>query len=62
MPGNYNVDLFLGSRRQLDIIYEAAQFDVHPADVFGNGKLPPPTTGSLFWPIYWGIKPEVCVG
>lgn len=57
MPGTYNLDLYFGSHRQnLDIIADAVQFEVTPADVFGTGKLPPATAGNIFWPATWRIR------
>jgi hypothetical protein len=58
MPGTYNLDLYLGKDGQsLDIIYDACQFEVHPADVFGSGRIPASVAGSIFWPASWRITP-----
>ncbi len=59
MPGTYNLDLYFGSYDQnFDVIHEACQFEVLPADVFGSGKIPPATSGSVFWPAVWTVTDE----
>jgi lipopolysaccharide transport system ATP-binding protein len=57
MPGTYLLDLYLGSeRRDLDVVLDAASFEVEPADVFGSGKLPPKAAGPLYWPATWELQ------
>jgi lipopolysaccharide transport system ATP-binding protein len=57
MPGSYSIDLYLGSHNMhLDVIHDACRFEVNAADVFGNGKIPHPTSGNIFWPARWEIK------
>lgn len=56
MPGKYSLDLYLGTHgTNFDIIFDALIFEVLPRDVFGTGKLPPPTSGSIFLPASWKI-------
>jgi lipopolysaccharide transport system ATP-binding protein len=51
MPGTYFIDLYLGSDYgDLDVIQEAASFDVEAADVFGTGQLPPASAVPIYWP------------
>ncbi len=60
VPGLYNLDLYFGSfGLNFDEVQEACQFEVYPADVFGNGKLPPPGAGCIAWPASWEITPDV---
>ena len=57
MPGIYLIDLYLGNeRRDIDVVPEAASFEVEPADVFGSGKLPPKAAGPLCWPATWELQ------
>jgi lipopolysaccharide transport system ATP-binding protein len=59
MPGLYSLDLYFGTHgRNLDVVYDAIQFEVVPADVFGTGKLPPAIAGSVFWPATWSYQSE----
>ena len=59
MPGVYPLDLFFGSRdHDFDVIHNAAELTVVPADVFGTGKLPPPNAGPICWPARWEILPS----
>ena len=56
MPGMYPLDLYFGSRTQdFDVVYNAAELTVLPADVFGTGKLPPTAAGNVCWPATWEI-------
>jgi hypothetical protein len=56
-PGTYSLDLYLGTHGQnFDVVLDAVQFDVQPADVFGTGKLPPLCAGNVFWPATWRIR------
>jgi lipopolysaccharide transport system ATP-binding protein len=56
MPGVYPLDLYFGNRAQdFDVIHNAAELTVVPADVFGTGKLPPPNAGPVCWPATWEI-------
>jgi lipopolysaccharide transport system ATP-binding protein len=57
IPGVYGVDLNFGSPHsmQLDAIQNACQFEVHPTDIFGTGKLPWPIFGSICWPASWDV-------
>jgi lipopolysaccharide transport system ATP-binding protein len=57
MPGTYSIDLYFGSRNfSLDEIRDACRFEVHAADVFGNGKTPLSVSGNIFWPATWEIR------
>ena len=54
LAGKYVIDLYFGDEHQsLDAVFDAIQFDVDPADVFGTGKLPPPVGGPFYWPARW---------
>jgi lipopolysaccharide transport system ATP-binding protein len=56
MPGTYPLDLYFGSRTQdFDVVSNAVELTVLPADVFGTGKLPPPAAGNVCWPATWEI-------
>ncbi|HEY1186258.1 MAG TPA: hypothetical protein VGE74_01315, partial [Gemmata sp.] len=58
MPGTYTVDLYFGNQlRDFDVIHNAAELTVIPADVFGTGRLPPPNAGSIWWPATWELRP-----
>ncbi len=58
MPGTYSIDLYFGSRNfSLDEVRDACRFEVHAADVFGNGKTPLSVSGNIFWPATWEIRP-----
>jgi hypothetical protein len=58
MPGVYPLDLYFGNRIQdFDVIYNAAELTVVPADVFGTGKLPHSSAGPICWPATWEIVP-----
>jgi lipopolysaccharide transport system ATP-binding protein len=57
MPGVYSFDLYFGSHRMvLDTVHDACRFEVHPADVFGTGRLPQASTGSVYWPFSWEVS------
>ena len=58
MPGTYYLDLSFGSELvyNLDEVHEAMSFDVTAADVFGSGKLPPATSGPVFWPAKFELQ------
>jgi lipopolysaccharide transport system ATP-binding protein len=59
MPGLYWIDLHLGDGQgDRDVIYDAISFEVTSADVFGSGKLPPPTAGPFCWPASWKVGPS----
>ena len=59
MPGVYPLDLYFGNRVQdFDVISNAAELTVVAADVFGTGKLPPPSAGPVCWPATWEIVPS----
>jgi lipopolysaccharide transport system ATP-binding protein len=59
MPGTYPLDLFFGNREQdFDVVHNAADLTVVPADVFGTGKLPPAHAGPVCWPATWEIVPR----
>lgn len=60
MPGTYPIDLYFGSRtHDFDVVYNAVELTVLPADVFGTGKLPPPNAGNICWPATWEIVGDV---
>ena len=57
MPGTYFLNLFFGDfadqTRDLDIISDAASFEIIQADVYGTGRLPNPTDGPVLWMAKW---------
>jgi lipopolysaccharide transport system ATP-binding protein len=56
MPGTYYLDLYFGDdHRDIDVILEAASFDVQTADVFRSGKIPPESAGPIFVPATFSI-------
>lgn len=56
MPGVYWLDLWFGdAHRDIDVVYEAASFEVTAADVFSSGKLPPSSAGPIAWPATWRL-------
>lgn len=56
MPGIYWIDLWFGdAHRDIDVVYEAASFEVTAADIFGSGKLPPGSAGPVAWPATWRL-------
>jgi homopolymeric O-antigen transport system ATP-binding protein len=58
MPGTYVIDLYFGNRyHDVDIVFEAASFEIVPADVFGTGHLPPAWAGPIFCPATWKLEP-----
>lgn len=58
MPGTYTIDLYFGNQvRDFDVVHNAAELTVLPADVFGTGRLPHPSAGSVCWPASWEIHP-----
>jgi lipopolysaccharide transport system ATP-binding protein len=61
MPGTYFIDLYFEEESScLDSIPEAISFEVLPANVFGSGRLPPSTSGPVFWPGTWTLQLEDC--
>jgi lipopolysaccharide transport system ATP-binding protein len=59
MPGTYLIDLWLGDPADdFDVIQDALSFEVVPADVLGNGRLPPPECGPVFCPATFTVTPE----
>jgi hypothetical protein len=62
MPGVYWVDLYLGDEwGDLDVVREALRLEVVAADVFGSGRLPPPSAGPVFCEASWTLRrgPEI---
>jgi hypothetical protein len=60
MPGRYTIDLYLGNDyHDIDTVLDAISFDVHSADVFGSGRLPPTAAGPFIVPASWQIAPMV---
>jgi lipopolysaccharide transport system ATP-binding protein len=56
MPGSYRLDLYFGSRgHDFDVVLDAAELTVVPADVFGSGRLPPVECGPVCWSATWEI-------
>src|SRR5262249_19204223 len=56
MPGRYLIDLYFGDMyRDLDIVPDAASFQVQAVDVFGTGYIPPSSAGPIFWPAVFSI-------
>ena len=57
-PGAYTLDLYLGSESvgvDVDAVLDAITFEVIPADVYGSGKLPPPSSGPVLVPATWTL-------
>lgn len=51
MPGIYFVDLYFGSEYEdHDVVLEAATLEVEASNVFGTGRLVPPSAGPICWP------------
>lgn len=49
MPGSYGIDLFLGDgNADLDVIENAVFVHIEQADVFGSGRIPPASAGSVY--------------
>ncbi len=63
MPGSYSIDLDFGHfadiTRDHDIVADAIQFEVYPADLFGTGLLPRPADGPIFCEANWKLGPPV---
>lgn len=56
MPGQYNIDVSFGDLGpELDVISDAISFEVLPADVLGNGRLPPSSQGPMFCAGTWKL-------
>jgi lipopolysaccharide transport system ATP-binding protein len=56
MPGTYVVDLWLEDfsiMANFDMIADAASFEVIPSDIFGTGRLPPPSEGAMLVRASW---------
>ena len=54
VPGAYSVDVYFGdSFTSLDIVRNAAAFEIRSSDVYGTGRLPPPGCGPLLWRARW---------
>ncbi len=59
MPGRYGVDLYLGDDYgDVDTVLDAISFVVHATDVFGSGRLPPPSAGPLLVQAAWQFTPS----
>jgi homopolymeric O-antigen transport system ATP-binding protein len=57
LPGTYSLDCYLGTNgAHCDVVTDAVTFDVHPADIFGSGKLPSTAFGRFFVPVEWEIR------
>jgi homopolymeric O-antigen transport system ATP-binding protein len=60
MPGAYSLDLYFGDfgdpTRDLDVILDAAGFEVLPADVYGTGMIPRPIDGPVFCDAAWSFS------
>ena len=51
MPGTYLIDLYFGDAyRDVDVIHQAACFEVVTGDLFGTGQLAPSLAGPVAWP------------
>jgi hypothetical protein len=56
LPGSYYACLGCGSiQKQLDYIARARQIQIVEADVFGTGRLPPPTEGVVLVDADWEV-------
>jgi lipopolysaccharide transport system ATP-binding protein len=56
LPGSYYISVGCGTaNQQLDYIHRARQLQIVESDVFGTGKLPPPTHGMLIVDADWEI-------
>jgi homopolymeric O-antigen transport system ATP-binding protein len=61
MPGRYVLDLWLedfASPTALDMVADAATFEVAPADLLGTGRLPIPEEGPVFCRARWSVSPQ----
>ncbi len=61
MPGRYAVDLWLEDFSviaSLDMIADAATFEVVPSDIFGTGRLPPAGEGTMLVRASWRLAPS----
>jgi lipopolysaccharide transport system ATP-binding protein len=59
MPGEYSVDLYFGAQgHNFDVVIDATAFTVEASNVFRTGRLPPTTSGSIFWPVTWKVNHE----
>jgi homopolymeric O-antigen transport system ATP-binding protein len=60
MPGRYSVDLHFGDfadiTRDLDVVLDAASFEVYPTDIFGTGLLPTALDGPVIWQASWTVR------
>ena len=60
LRGRYSIDLWLSdfsSPTTLDTVGDACWFEVFPADMFGSGRLPPPSEGPVFLRGKWSFLP-----
>ncbi|MFZ2061864.1 MAG: ABC transporter ATP-binding protein [Candidatus Binatus sp.] len=56
MPGQYSIDVSFGDfGPELDVISDAISFDVLPAELLGNGRLPPSNQGPMFCAGTWKL-------
>jgi len=58
MPGSYYLDLHFGDDQRdidIDVVLEAASFDIRASDVYGSGKIPPEAAGPIFVPATFSI-------
>jgi hypothetical protein len=56
MPGQYNLDVSFGDLGpDLDVVSDAISFDVLPAELLGNGRLPPSSQGPMFCAGTWKL-------
>ncbi len=56
IPGTYTADLWLEDfsvMASLDMIADAVSFEVIPSDIFGTGRLPPPSEGPIWVRATW---------
>ena len=60
IPGRYTVDLWLDDfaiMAGLDMVADAVTFEVIPSDIFGTGRLPPPSEGPVWVRASWRFDP-----
>jgi lipopolysaccharide transport system ATP-binding protein len=61
LPGRYSMSICLGTAYDwsLDLIVNAACFDVHASDYFGTGRMPPQELGAVLVKSQWQITTSV---
>ncbi len=57
LPGRYSVSVCVGNPYEwsLDLVVNAASFDVHASDYFGSGRMPPQELGAVLVKSHWRV-------